>query len=335
MARFEEEVIYTDPCFCSHSLLWKCYIDDVFCIWDGTSVTLNSFLHNLNSAWPELSFTITSSSQQVNFLDTMVIKDHLDLLKTDFYTKSTDRNSLLHFDSLHPPAVEKSIPHSQFSRVRRIVSDPSLNSLRVGKMHNKFRVHGDLCIIEQWVSIVPTYHPFVHILHKTIICHWDLIQTAHPNIPEFHNHFLPCYKRTPNIRDTLCNQCNVLKGNIIHHPHSGKRYSIEGCFTFNTSFVFYLIKCPCRLLYVGETTQAIKDHRGIYYFPFRTISSVQDTRFHNSVFRAICIDHLPPIPFSWTDLLPLPIRLQILSGMLDNDYHTSLSYLPTGIPLQV
>ncbi|CAJ0945223.1 unnamed protein product [Ranitomeya imitator] len=57
-----------------------------------------------------------------------------------------------------------------------------------------------------------------------------------------------------------CNQCsNVLKGDTIYHPHTGRQYNIDNFFTCNSNFVVCLIKCPCGLLYVGETTQAIKD----------------------------------------------------------------------------
>ncbi|CAJ0936653.1 unnamed protein product [Ranitomeya imitator] len=57
-----------------------------------------------------------------------------------------------------------------------------------------------------------------------------------------------------------CNQCsNVVKGNVIYHPHSGKKYYIKDFSTCNKTFAVYLIKCPFGHLYIGETTQAIKD----------------------------------------------------------------------------
>ncbi|CAJ0940588.1 unnamed protein product [Ranitomeya imitator] len=191
-ARFEEEIVYPDPLFQSHCLIWKRYIDDT-----GSAETLDHFFQNLNESWSDLTFTITSSTQQVSFLDTMVIKDEFGVLSTDLYT-------------------------------------------------------------------------------------------AYPNIPEFRKQFLPCYKCAPNIRDSLiradigpknrsttqrflqkpktgtnpclrCNQCsNILKGDTFHHPHSEKKYKIKDFSTCDTTFVIYLIKCPCSLLYIGETTQPIK-----------------------------------------------------------------------------
>ena len=43
-------------------------------------------------------------------------------LYTDLYTKPTDANNFLHFDSAHPPHCKKGIPLGQFLRIRRICS---------------------------------------------------------------------------------------------------------------------------------------------------------------------------------------------------------------------
>ncbi|CAJ0964246.1 unnamed protein product, partial [Ranitomeya imitator] len=47
MAKFEEEIVYPTPLFQSLCPVWKHYIDYVFCIWSGTSQTLDQFFHNL------------------------------------------------------------------------------------------------------------------------------------------------------------------------------------------------------------------------------------------------------------------------------------------------
>ncbi|XP_073525287.1 transmembrane and death domain protein 1 [Phyllobates terribilis] len=92
---------------------------------------LGEFLIHMNSAWPNLNFTINSHSKQINFIDTLVIKDDQGLLKTDIYRKPTDRNTLLHFSSNHPELVKRAIPKSQFQRVKRIVTDTTLRDQRL------------------------------------------------------------------------------------------------------------------------------------------------------------------------------------------------------------
>ncbi|CAJ0966130.1 unnamed protein product [Ranitomeya imitator] len=85
---------------------------------------------------------MTNSTEKVSFLDTLVFRDELGTLKTDLYTKPTDRNSLLHYHSLHPIATKKSIPRSQFKRLQRIVTDPNLLKTRTEEMYSKFRERG-------------------------------------------------------------------------------------------------------------------------------------------------------------------------------------------------
>ncbi|CAJ0949676.1 unnamed protein product [Ranitomeya imitator] len=304
MADFEESHIYSHPLFNDNVVLWKCYIDDVFCIWGGTLESLASFFGWLNTAWPGISFTMSHDNSRRNFLDTMVILQSDGSISTDLYTKSTDRNSLLHFTSFHPPATKKSVPKSQFQRVSKIVSDGDLRPLRLQEMSTKFSERGySSSVLKQAVTPSPprpnratnripfihTYHPFAYILHRSIRQNWHLLSKAYPQVPEFQNPFLPSFKHPLNLKDSLvradvgsckasprqqflqnprtgtfpclnCAQChNVLKDSSFHHPRSGKTFRIPGYFTCASSWVIYLIKCPCGLLYVGETTRSIRD----------------------------------------------------------------------------
>ncbi|CAJ0924288.1 unnamed protein product, partial [Ranitomeya imitator] len=142
MAHFEESVIYRHHLFISNVLYWMRYIDDIFCLWGGTLESLDTFFTFLNEAWPGIRFTITHDTISVSFLDTTVLKDQEGHLTTDLHTKPTDRNSVLHFDSFHPPAVKRCIPKSQFQRVRRIVSDQDKCEQRLQDMTTKFHQRG-------------------------------------------------------------------------------------------------------------------------------------------------------------------------------------------------
>ncbi|XP_077111244.1 uncharacterized protein LOC143767108 [Ranitomeya variabilis] len=139
------------------------------------------------------------------------------------------------------------------------------------------------------VPFVHRFHPLVPKVHSIIRRHWPLLAKAYPNIQSFKEPALMCNKRPPNIKDQLvradvgtkrpintqrllstqrngtfpclnCASCsNVIKSSTITHPRSGKTYPIHGFHTCDSNFVVYLIKCPCGLLYIGETTQHIKD----------------------------------------------------------------------------
>ncbi|CAJ0959948.1 unnamed protein product, partial [Ranitomeya imitator] len=218
MADFEESHIYSHPLFSNNVIVWKRYIDDVFCIWGGTLEALASFFGWLNTAWPGISFTMSHDDTRINFLDTMVILQSDGSISTDLYTKSTDRNSLLHFTSFHPPATKQSVPKSQFQRVSKIVSDGELWPLRLQEMTTKFSQRGyPSSVLQQAASPSPprpnratnripfihTYHPFAYILHRSIRQNWHLLSKAYPQVPEFQNPFLPSFKRPLNLKDSL------------------------------------------------------------------------------------------------------------------------------------
>ncbi|CAJ0944555.1 unnamed protein product [Ranitomeya imitator] len=139
------------------------------------------------------------------------------------------------------------------------------------------------------IPFVSTFHPFSGLVQSTIRRHWNILSKSYPTVPEFKVPFLPCFKRARNLKDRLvkadigsglvvpkqtflqtqkrgtfpclnCLQCsNVQKGSSVFHPQTGKAIPIKGFYTCESTFVVYLIKCPCGLAYVGETTQAVRD----------------------------------------------------------------------------
>ncbi|CAJ0943869.1 unnamed protein product [Ranitomeya imitator] len=139
MDHFEREQVYTNPGFQRHALIWYRYIDDIFCIWQGNHISLQEFHNDINTARPELSFTLAFHDNEVTFLDTKVLKDALGNLSTDLYSKPTDCNSLLLYNSCHPKSTKDSLPRSQFKRVSRIVSNPDIKATRLQEMSDKFR----------------------------------------------------------------------------------------------------------------------------------------------------------------------------------------------------
>ncbi|CAJ0934573.1 unnamed protein product [Ranitomeya imitator] len=283
---------------------WKRFIDDIFFVWTGTSEDLLLFHSDLNSSISGLSFTIHSDQHSIHFLDTTVTIMSNGTLESDLYVKTTDRNSLLLYTSSHPSHIKKALQKSQHDRINRIVSDPETRSRRHREMDNKFKNRGypnrilgpvDPAVQPgsrrskpQRLVFVNTFHPFNFQINRCILKHWNVLQRAYPQVPEFSNKPIICHKRTQNLRNHLvradvgpsrepkqlflstprngtfpclgCLQCsNITKGDSFTHPRSGKRFQIQGHYTCDSTYVVYLIKCPCGLGYVGETTQHIRD----------------------------------------------------------------------------
>ncbi|XP_077137512.1 uncharacterized protein LOC143803305 [Ranitomeya variabilis] len=305
MAAFESDYVYDHPLFKDHCKVWRRYIDDIFCVWDGPIESLLVFDQHINNIWPELKFSIQHDTHRISFLDTLVYKERDGTLAIDLFTKPTDRNSLLHFTSCHPPSVKNSIPKSQFHRVERIVSDMEIKKVRLTDMEHKFLERGYPRGVltearrnlsntrpkdnQKRIPFVSTFHPFSALVQSTIKKHWNILTKSYPDIPEFTRPFLPCFKRAKNLKDRLvkadvgsstmvprqtflqtqrqgtfpclnCLQCgNIQRGSSIYHPQTGKAIPIKGFYTCESTFVVYLIKCPCGLAYVGETTQMVRD----------------------------------------------------------------------------
>ena len=118
MTKFEQIHVYT---YHLQSTLWKRFIDDIFMIWQHGKNSLLEFIKHLNTVHPTIKFTSTISKMEVAFLD-LIIHISGDKLYTRFNTKNTDRYMYLNFHSEHPMSLKRSIPYSQFLRLKRIHS---------------------------------------------------------------------------------------------------------------------------------------------------------------------------------------------------------------------
>ncbi|CAJ0949979.1 unnamed protein product [Ranitomeya imitator] len=309
MDNFEQTHVYTNALFQQNSKCWLRFIDDIFCLWAGTPEDLLSFTDTLNSIRPELQFTLNWHMKQISFLDTLLIKNERGTLSTDIFTKPTDTNNLLHYTSCHPSSTKNSLPRSQFSRIRRIVSDTNLIPTRLEEMAQKFKNRQyprELLTKEkiratepqlatpsapskERVTFIHTHHPIMPKVYNIIHKHWPILAKSYPNVEAFQTPALMCKRRPQNIRDNLvradvgsfsrvpkqtflgterrgtfpclnCATCsNIIKGDRITHPHTGKNFNINGFYTCDTNYVVHLLNCPCGLLYVGETTQHLRD----------------------------------------------------------------------------
>ena len=119
MNHFEETHVYTYP---FKPTAWFRYIDDIFMIWDYGSSDLDTFIDYLNSCNDNIKFSSEISETELNFLD-VTVKVKNQRLTTDLYTKPTDRNTYLPYNSAHPKHCVKGLPYGQFLRIRRICSE--------------------------------------------------------------------------------------------------------------------------------------------------------------------------------------------------------------------
>ena len=104
-------------------LFWKRLIDDIFLISLGTTNQLQSlqdFIHHLH---PTIKFTFQHSTQQISFLDMMILIGGDHKLSTTLYRKPTDCAAFLHFHSNHSLLFKKSIVFPEAPRYRLLTAD--------------------------------------------------------------------------------------------------------------------------------------------------------------------------------------------------------------------
>ena len=97
------------------------FIDDVDMKWTHGDKELYEFLEHANSNHPSIKFTHEVSKSKMSFLDTTTTVKEGNM-KTDLYSKPTDKHQYLSPSSCHPKYCFKNISISQAIRAKRICS---------------------------------------------------------------------------------------------------------------------------------------------------------------------------------------------------------------------
>ena len=120
MSEFEEKYIY--PLIKNKSSSYLRFFDDIFMVWTKSENELKSFINEINKKHHSIKFDFRFSKEKIEFLDTLVYKDHNNRLQTTFYKKPTDCQNFLQAKSAHPLSLKKSISYGQALRIKRVCS---------------------------------------------------------------------------------------------------------------------------------------------------------------------------------------------------------------------
>ncbi|XP_078527507.1 uncharacterized protein LOC144799808 [Lissotriton helveticus] len=309
VSHFEEKHIFNpDAPFFENISEWSRYIDDIFFIWTGESVMLTEFLEWLNLGDINLKFTSHQNRDQCEFLD--IIIKHIDgRLNVELFTKTTDRNTMLHFDSNHPTCQKNNIPFGQFLRLKRNCTTMRDYEKHADVLKKKFLERGyprrlirqaykkakyfnRETIFEENPTPTPQTQPLIFVTNfsqvsnkiKNIVNrNWHLITNkAQERLPkpmfsfrrnitirnklvhtyrENRQQSQPCINNAPLPSGTFpCQGCvncsNIIKGNPITTKNT--KVHIKNFINCRTKNLIYLIQCPCKLCYVGETSREIR-----------------------------------------------------------------------------
>ena len=211
-------------------LNWFRYLDDVFCLYQGSLLELNDFLRLLNSFDCNLQFTMDLSTEKVHFLDMWVMKGNGGLFTT-LYRKETDRNTLLFATSSHPTPLKRGLPKSQFYRLRRICHSTEDFCEKAAEMRTRFMQRGypttwvdqaytaalhkprsELLTTSQKkndkkfsVTCITTYSPHSQAIKSVFKKYWHILKSDPELTTAFDDPPLFVSKRDRNLRDNLVN----------------------------------------------------------------------------------------------------------------------------------
>ena len=254
MAKFEYENVYPHRTNC---LVWWRYIDDIFAIFHTERQNIDDFVHTLNQSHPTIKFTSEISDTSINFLDATVQKVGTKL-SIKSYSKPTDANNYLLYNSCHPRHCKDSLPYSQFLRIRRLCSDIADFDHKVIDMGKHFLRRGyPPSIVEnaaikarrqdrntlihpapklkadvQKAFLITTFHPHFPEVKTIIESNWDMLAKSIGTKQLYDRRFTTGFRRLPNIKDTLVNakvnDINVTPTNNAK-PKSGSKCRFKKC----------------------------------------------------------------------------------------------------------
>ena len=91
--------------------IWKCYIHDIFSLWDMSKPDIEAFIEQANLNHPTIEFTAETFDTETAFLDTVVYRGtrfkEKSILDAKTHFKQTGTFLHTHLTSCHPPTVKK------------------------------------------------------------------------------------------------------------------------------------------------------------------------------------------------------------------------------------
>ena len=242
MGAFERKHIYNSKYY-QHIWFYCRFIDDIFIIWTGSEKELKEFFEYINKVHKTIKFTTEHSRYSINFLDTIVTINEDGTLTTDVFQKITDTHNYLHRTSAHPEHNKRSIPYSQFLRIKRICSDNNQLKKRI-KQYIEYFVNSGYSrkeltrtaekILNEtlneekkenhnkkdngFIPAVTTYNEAIPNINKVFEKHWNITQTNAKCRRSLKLTPKAVYRRNKNLKDIFVkakfqNDSNVTTNN--------------------------------------------------------------------------------------------------------------------------
>ena len=101
--------------------IWKCYIHNIFSLWDMSKPDIEAFIEQANLHHPTIEFTAETFDTKTAFLDTVVYKgtrfEEKSILDAKTNFKQTETFLHTHFTTCHPSNVKKGFVKGEALRI--------------------------------------------------------------------------------------------------------------------------------------------------------------------------------------------------------------------------
>ena len=205
----------------------------------------------MNTQMESIKFTMEVSQREVNFLDTTVrINPTNNMLEIDLYCKPTDSHNYLLYNSAHPKECKRSIPYSQFLRIRRICTKTSDYDRHIITLSKHFlrrgypqdlletaaitarRLDRETLLTPRYteedkdtneVILVTTFEPSQDTLREITKKNWDYLGKSPITTFIHQKKIMVGYKRPKNLRDLLVKaDCRLPKTRVEPPPEQSQ-----------------------------------------------------------------------------------------------------------------
>lgn len=117
MDYFEQKIFNSNNTLTKNIKFWFRYVDDILCLWAGTSRQLDAFLNYINQINRKIKFTMEIENQSsINFLDLNISHKH-NKFEFNIFRKPTQTNVIIPADSRHPENIKHAAFHSYIHRL--------------------------------------------------------------------------------------------------------------------------------------------------------------------------------------------------------------------------
>ena len=135
---------------------------------DGDQEELHYLLAHINSLMSSIKFTMAQDQNSITFLDLEIYKgrcfQHQGVLDIKPFTKATNLQTFLHFDSCHPCPIFTTIVKGELIRALRSSSDVDIFTQAVSKLLKRFQERGYPKTLLMKIASAVTYGDRPHFL---------------------------------------------------------------------------------------------------------------------------------------------------------------------------